>query len=358
MNNELISVIMSVYNTNEAILRDSIESICQQTYQNIEFIIVLDKPTDNSVQIVKEYQEKDERIIIIENDENIGLTKSLNKALTIAKGKYIARMDADDVAFHHRLEKQYQYMESHPDVVVLGTQICTSLDPNHALDIYPLCDWMPDQDFLKIRMLFHNVGVPHPTAMIRHDVLIQNGITYDERIKKSQDYKLWVDLMPYGSISVLNEMLLLYRVHTGQISADRKNQHEYANMVALEQAAKLLGSMTEEDKQFHCCISNVDIYNNDIKGYARYIRKLIKANREKKIYDQRKFDLEISYAWIQKAFRRVILQHKFDMIFNSMSLGLFRPDFLPYLKENKQIKRMRNEALAVADFSDCIMRLN
>ncbi|WP_049895860.1 glycosyltransferase family 2 protein [Oribacterium sp. NK2B42] len=356
MDDLLISVIMSVFNTEESILRDSIESICKQTYENIEFIIVTDKPTDNSYQIVKEYQENDERIVLIENEDNLGLTKSLNKALAIAKGKYIARMDADDVAFHHRLEKQFHYMESHPEVVVLGTQICTSLDPNHALDIYPLCDWMPDQEVIKIRMLFRNVGVPHPTAMIRRDALIQNGISYDERIKKSQDYKLWLELMKYGKIDMLNEMLLLYRIHDGQISVNRNDQLEYSHMVSLEQAINLLGSMTDEEKQFHCCFSTNDIYKNDVKGYANYNSKLIKANKERKIYDQRKFELEISYAWMQKAFRRAIFKHKFDMILNSKTIKFFRTDLLVYYFKNKQIKRMRKKALELADFSDCIMR--
>ncbi len=356
MGNDLISVIMSVFNTEEPALRDSIESICGQTYDNIEFIIVLDKPTDGSAEIVKEYCAKDSRIKLIENEVNIGLTKSLNKALAAASGKYIARMDSDDVAFRHRLEKQYRYMEEHPEVVALGTQVCTSLDPAHALDVYPLCDWMPDQEAMRIRMMFYNVGISHPTALLRHDVMLKNGVTYDERIKKSQDYKLWVDLMPYGTIWLYNEMLLMYRIHPGQISNNRSSQKTYVDMVAIEQAEKLLGTLTDEEKEFHKCVSTIDIYNNDVKGYGRYMQKMRSAKAGSNRYDVRKFKREIAYLWLRKAFRRAVKLHKFDMLFSSYVFKLGCLSAVPYFFENKQVKKMRQDALKTADFTDCKMR--
>ena len=93
---KLVSVVMSVYNTDERYLRGSIESILAQTYQYFEFIIVLDHPTDGLDQIVKEYESRDSRIVVLVNEQNLGLTKSLNIALGRARGEYIARMDADD----------------------------------------------------------------------------------------------------------------------------------------------------------------------------------------------------------------------------------------------------------------------
>ena len=226
----------------------------------------------------------------------------------------------------------------------------------NALDIFPLCDWTWDQQVLKIRMLFHNVGVPHPSAMIRREVMIQNDIWYDERIIKSQDYKLWVDLIPFGSIMMLNEILLLYRVHEQQISSDRKNQYQYAHQIALEQAERLLGNMSSEEKDFHCCAHSIDVCRNDVNGYSKYMKHLIQANEECGIYDKSKFKREITYSWAQKAFRRVLKFHKFDMIFNSFMFGVLRPGFFSYLKENKQVKRMRSKALSIADFQDCTMR--
>ena len=356
MSEPRITALMSVYNTPEKWLRNAIESILEQTFRDFEFVIVLDKPTDDSAEVVKEYAAKDDRIIVLENSENLGLTKNLNKGLAVARGKYIARMDSDDVAFKHRFEKQYQYLEVHPEVVALGTQVCTSLDPEHAMDKFPVSDWTPDQDVLKIRMLFHNVGLPHPTSMFRRDEMLQRGITYDERIKKSQDYKLWVDLMPYGEIGMLNEVLLMYRVHEGQISTNRTNQYQYAHMVAMEQAERLLGSMTEEERIFHECFASMDIPNNDIRGYKRYINRLVKANETKGIYDKKKFLREMNYAWAQKAFRRVVKMKRFDMLINSRTFSMMSPMMISYLKENKAVKAQRRIAVENADFADCALK--
>ena len=110
----LVSVIMSNYNTPEEYLRESIESILNQTYSHIEFIIVDDCSTDNSLNVIKSY--KDDRIVLIENTENLGLTKSLNKALKQAKGEFVARMDADDISLPTRFEKQVAFLKQNSDV--------------------------------------------------------------------------------------------------------------------------------------------------------------------------------------------------------------------------------------------------
>ena len=109
---------MSVYN-GEKYLREAIESILNQTFTDFEFLIVNDGSTDSSLEIILSYP--DERIRVIRNDRNIGLTKSLNKALQQAKGEYIARQDADDISLQNRFEEQLIYLEKHPEVALLGT---------------------------------------------------------------------------------------------------------------------------------------------------------------------------------------------------------------------------------------------
>ena len=109
MNNPAISVIMTAYNT-EKYIKEAIESILNQTFKDFEFIIVDDGSTDNTRLIIEEYAKKDRRIKILYNKKNLGIVKSLNKAIAIAKGKYIARMDSDDVSKLNRLEKQFVFM--------------------------------------------------------------------------------------------------------------------------------------------------------------------------------------------------------------------------------------------------------
>ena len=117
---EKISVVMPTYNTQISILREAVDSILNQTFSDFEFIIIDDGSANDTYEYLKSIP--DERIKIIKNDTNIGITKSLNIGFRAARGKYIARMDSDDIAFPDRFEKQYAFMESHPDVFVCGSK--------------------------------------------------------------------------------------------------------------------------------------------------------------------------------------------------------------------------------------------
>ena len=116
-----ISVVMPIYNTPVSFLKEAVESILNQTFSDFEFIII----DDGSANEVKEYLEglTDPRIRIIRNEKNLGITKSLNIGFHAAKGKYIARMDSDDVSLSERFEKQFMFMETHPDVIMCGTDV-------------------------------------------------------------------------------------------------------------------------------------------------------------------------------------------------------------------------------------------
>ena len=148
MQNDLVSVIMSNYNTPEEFLRASIESVLNQTYSNFEFIIVDDCSTDNSLEIIKSYQ--DERIVVLENKENLGITKSLNRGLEIAKGEYVARMDADDISFPKRFETQVEYLKNNPQVIVCGTgvELIGDWQGRHSNKL--ICREIPEKDLFKI----------------------------------------------------------------------------------------------------------------------------------------------------------------------------------------------------------------
>lgn len=339
-----ISVIMSVYNTKAQWLGEAIESILNQTFTNFEFIIVLDCPTDGCDAVVREYAAKDPRIKVLENETNIGLTCSLNRALAVAQGRYIARMDADDIALPDRFEKQFRYMEENPDVAVVGGRVYTE-----GSDDVAQYEWTPDQDVLKIRMLFHNVGVPHPTAMIRKSVLDDNGIAYTESVKKSQDYKLWTELMHFGKIMILPDVVLMYRVHEGQISAGKASQMSYAQNISKEQAEKLLGKLTQQELKMHLTMTEPELPGDDVAGLARYLKRIIQANQEKKLYDQKKLARELDYMWCQKAIRRAIAEKKYDMLLNWRTTRLLRNGTISYFKENRLRKQAYMDAVRNAN---------
>ncbi|SNY15304.1 Glycosyltransferase involved in cell wall bisynthesis [Orenia metallireducens] len=213
-----ISVIMSVYN-NQDYLRESIESIINQTYKDFEFIITDDCSTDNSVNIIREYTNKDKRIIFVQNKENIGLTKSLNKMIEIASGEYIARMDGDDIAKLNRFEEQIKVFKENRDVDMVfsnvllidekSNYICPSFRPNKLKKIIELMDIIN--------------YIPHPTIMIKKDVLDNKG-RYNPDFRTGQDKELWERLIKKNTnFYYLRKILLFYRIHSNNISKGKNN---------------------------------------------------------------------------------------------------------------------------------------
>ena len=127
--NPLVSVVMPVFNAGDFLVA-AIESILKQTYKNFEFVIVDDGSIDNSWKIISKFANKDRRIKILKNKENLGIAKTMNEAIKKAKGQFIARMDADDIALSKRLEKQVEFLLNNPDTGVLGSQMFEINDKN------------------------------------------------------------------------------------------------------------------------------------------------------------------------------------------------------------------------------------
>ena len=213
-----VSVIMGIYNEPLEWIKQSIDSILNQTFVDFEFIIVNDNPLRNDNYILlNKYQQIDKRIVVVENESNIGLTESLNKALLLAKGKYIARMDADDISLPNRLMLQYQYMEEHLSVVVCGTNF-KCIGKNNLLTIP---NWLKYDDMnIKAQLLFNSCFL-HPTVFIRKSILDTYQIFYDPSYKQSQDYRMWEILSNYGEFANLRQKLLKYRLSDIQITTIR-----------------------------------------------------------------------------------------------------------------------------------------
>lgn len=209
-----ISVIMPVYN-GEQYLREAIESILNQTYSDFEFIIINDFSMDSTEDIIKSYTDK--RIVYIKNEQNMGVANTLNRGLDIAKGEYIARMDADDISLPSRFEKQVSYMDTHKDIDVLATQVFTfgAKEFNHPTSV--------NHDSLKVDMLF-NTCLCHPTVMLRGSVFGKNGIRYDNAFNKLEDYELWARICNTHKIACYDEILFKYRLHENQVTQNYNDE--------------------------------------------------------------------------------------------------------------------------------------
>ena len=314
MNNKIkVSVVMAVYNTKEQYLRLAIDSILNQTFKEFEFIIIDDKSTDGSLNVLQEYANKDVRIVLIENQENIGLTRSLNKGLKLAKGEYIARMDADDYSVPNRLERQCEFLDANLEVGIVGGYVYTGIKGKRVITA---CSQNPE--VTKIHMMFHNAGVPHPTAMFRK--VLSNGkiMLYDERILKSQDYALWAQSVDDTKIVMLNEVMLLYRIHDEQISSMPKEQVKYSAMVIKEQLEKRF-DIKDAD--------SIDIALNIYRGNNKptykcvkgFFEKLLMLNDEKKVFDSQLFEttlkeIRLEYLFFTRKKLRVLGMNNYSDI--------------------------------------------
>lgn len=210
MHTPKVSLIMSVYNGRKHV-RKAIESVLDQTCADFEFIIIDDASTDGTSAVLDAFVAKDQRVKVIKNPVNIGLTKSLNKALEIAGGQYIARMDADDICLPERLEKQLAYMENHRDVGALGTNIKIIDDHDNIIKIPNL----PKNNF-ETYLRRKNVFI-HGSLMFRKQVLLDaNG--YDPKMKLTQDYELLLRLSEKTRLFCLPDCLYLLRRHKTSLS--------------------------------------------------------------------------------------------------------------------------------------------
>ena len=308
----LVSVIMSVYNTPVVYLRQATESILNQTYINIEFIIVDDGSTDtdtiNELDIIVS---NNPCIVQIYNENNIGLTKSLNKAIKKCNGKYIARMDADDISLPNRLENQVEYMEQNPEIVLCGANTAGFCDGKIIYDSSLEYHRCKNPEVRDIHLVFENEGFAHPTFMLRRQFLIDNNILYREDIPHAQDYGMTTDcILNGGKIGLVDKTLLLYRVHEGQITS-----HSYASQVecqariAYSRIKKTFESLTDEECWAIARLNHEsDEYEPDV--YIRAIKKIIKENKERKLFNQNLLVREYRYEWYRKYMRMTRIFHK------------------------------------------------
>ncbi len=232
MKEVLVSVLMPVYNTKESYLREAVESILKQTYRNFEFIVLDDGSEERVAEVIKSY--RDPRIIYF-NFGHLGITKQLNRGILGARGKYIARMDADDIALPERLAKQVDFLENHPEISVLGTE----------LELFPNGRVVKRLQYPGFFDLLGGTVVGHPTVMWRKADFERYSLRYNENCSCAQDYELWSRAIRVLRFANLTEVLLRYRVHDGQVSASK--QQIQAQIT--EQARKnMLAFLTQDVK--------------------------------------------------------------------------------------------------------------
>lgn len=210
MTNPKVSVLIPCYNV-ELYVEEAVRSIMNQTYSNLEILVIDDGSTDKTAEILQKLAQIDSRIKYIKNETNLRLIATLNKGIELCTGKYIARMDADDISLPTRIEKQVQFLEKNPQIGIVGSYLKEFGLSNKT--------WRTEIKDKEIKSyLFFNTCFAHPSVIIRQDLLKTTNIRYNENYPHAEDYKFWCDLSEHTQFANLPETFLLYRINDNQVS--------------------------------------------------------------------------------------------------------------------------------------------
>lgn len=304
MDNRDVTILLPVFNA-EKHLRESIDSILNQTYSFLEILIINDGSNDQSEDIIQSYS--DPRIRYIKNNENKGLIETLNIGFSLATGKYIARMDADDIAMPLRIEKQVRFMEENSQIGIVGTSYTIFGDKNETVH-YP-----EKQDDIKLACLFYNPFC-HPSVMIRKDIIDTNNLLFRKEYLHAEEYKLWTEILTITEGYNIQEELLKYRSHTSQISqVHLKQQLENSKIIQKEYLEKGGFRLTANDLKAiwddHSFSSLKDVMDKMIG-----LQKLIDQNKKIHFFDSNNWKRILSTRYKNlllelKGMNREIYQH-------------------------------------------------
>ncbi len=305
---ELISVILPVYNC-EKYVADAIMSICTQTYQNWELIIVDDCSTDNTRAIIEGISAKDMRIRVLLNQHNSGIVCSLNRGIAQARGTFYARMDADDIAMPERLETQLRYMLDHPEVIIASCWFEMFGDASGVVR-YPEQHEKICADFL-----FGNRFL-HPGYFIRARAYKECGLFYDEHMKYVEDYDIAVRASTCGKLANVPRVLMKYRVHANQTTKTHNARQAQLCETVYSALLNRLGIVfsTQQERIYHkiCYSEDIDGCSADeIKNAIVLYKFILEHNNERCVFDKHSLKKIVSrraYLLLRSAHQKKIIR--------------------------------------------------
>ena len=216
----LVSVIMPAYNAGKFIDR-AVESILDQTFKDFEFIIIDDGSEDDTWNVIQKFAKKDRRIVSLRNEKNLNISNSLNRGLGVAKGEYIARMDADDWSYPYRLQRQYDFMVKNHDIVVLGSGVYFC---DHNFAVLNEREYPTDDKTVR-RKIFRFSPFCHAVVFMRSDAVRKAG-GYNPDLYDAEDYDLYFRMGKIGKLRNLPEVLYKVRTYPTSVSQIRTKRQE------------------------------------------------------------------------------------------------------------------------------------
>lgn len=295
-----VTVLMPVYN-GETFLLEAVESILAQTFKDFELLVIDDGSVDGSADIVASCP--DPRVRLVSNGENLGLIATLNRGIELARGEYIVRMDCDDVSLPERLQRQVEFMASHPEVGVCGVWY---LEFGDRVRRTTRC--APDHDSIRCGTLFNPV-VGHPTVILRRELLLEHGLRYDAEFRHAEDYRLWAEALRHCRFANIPEVLLHYRLHPGQVtSVHAQQQMESAGRVRRDLLQELGLDPTPDEFEIHQMLSSLtrplrfpvqDLpVREQLTRIDAWLCKLKMANDANGLYPEPQFSRMLVERWV------------------------------------------------------------
>ncbi|MBS0152398.1 MAG: glycosyltransferase [Nitrospira sp.] len=292
LNSPRISCVLAVWN-GETYLPESIRSIQAQTFHDWELIVVDDGSTDRTSQILDHFQREDTRIRVYHQSKQ-GLVASLNQGILVARGEYIARMDADDVSMPDRLTTQVEYLNRHQDIGICGSWIET-----FGVDTSKVVEYPCDDDAIRCQLLFAS-SLAHPSTMFRRKLILHHQLFYDERAVHAEDYDLWVRASQHTRFANIPAILLRYRVHPQQVGRRHEStMEESSQAIRLSQLTRLGISPAPEEAQLHHYLSRWQLESSTtfLSATRAWFDKLRDANRLHRVYPDHEFVTALGRRW-------------------------------------------------------------
>lgn len=287
-----VTVLMPVYNS-AGYLREAMDSMLAQTFRDFELLIMDNASSDGSAAIVASYT--DPRIRYVRNESNLGLPASLNRGLRLARGSYIARMDADDTSRPDRLARQVDFLDRHHEVGICGAQILKHMGGRRYRVRYP-----QTHEEIRATTLFFS-PFPHPAVMWRRSLTMERNWFYDESMKAYEDHELWSRMVEGTRTANLPEVLLDYRCHPEQLSGHYSA--DFLNLrinVFRRVVGGLVPGVTDDDLAWHVRITSYSepFDPESLRRAERWMLRLLEANAARGIYQDAMIRRVFRQRWI------------------------------------------------------------
>ena len=322
----MVTVLLPVYNA-EAYIADAIQSIICQTFGDFELLIINDGSSDRSLEIINSFDDK--RIRIINNETNIKLIATLNKGIDLAGGKYIVRMDADDINLPQRLQKQVDFMEANPNVGVSGSWFET-FGTHEQVVKYP----EKDED-IRIMMLYQTPFC-HPSIIFRKEVFEKYNIRFLPEFIHAEDYEVWVRLSEYTQFANIPEVLLKYRMHEKSVSASHQDV-QLRNTIKIVNVVFEKAGVQMNDRELmyfrEIAYSNFTAEKALVLEAEKILTKLIRANQKTQFLPEHALRKFVSEKWFHLCYNTTSLgSWVYNYFYQSSLSGLMGISFINRLK--------------------------